>query len=60
MSGDRETQKSLSPGGIGSENAVKEPECLMSESNNFMFIVKLPSCMKIRRKRMREYLRLLQ
>ena len=46
MSGDRGTQNSLSPGGIGSENAVKEPECLMSESNNFMFIVKLPSCMK--------------
>ena len=60
MSGDRETQKSLSPGGIGSENAVKEPECLMSESNNFMFIEKLPSCMKIMRNRLREYLRLLQ
>lgn len=55
MSGDRETQKSLSPSGIGSENAVKEPECLMSESNNFMFIVKLPSCMKIRRNMLRKF-----
>lgn len=58
MSGDRGTQKSLSPGGIGSENAVKEPECLMLESNNFMFIVKLPSCMKIMRNRLREFLTL--
>lgn len=58
MSGDRGTQKSLSPGGIGSENEVKEPECLMLESNNFMFIVKLPSCMKIMRNRLREFLTL--